>query len=389
MENLRFKALAGHMPREGQLQRIIAPPYDVVSRKEALAHVAGEPHNLLHVTRADIDLPEGCYAYSEAVYRRAKQNLNHLLGTNFFESLQEDFFVYQVEKGAHKQTGLIALCCNGADFIKTHEKTRIDKLQDRIRLQASLEYQVSPVLMMHRHSEDLAHAIKRLSAGHPVLEATLPDGSVHRVWLVRDTKHLTRELNGIAALYMADGHHRLAASQGVTGLDYVLGAFFSAEELQVLPYHRVLRSTQSSDELLKQLAHVYDIHKTTQDVNLTALHQVSLYLDHTWYALTEKEPCYNDLCDRVPSIRVEKHIVEPLLGHANTTNNPNLNFVGGFDAIERIKELVDDGSWTLGIVLAPIELETIMQMADRGDIMPPKSTWFEPKVADGLILCRA
>lgn len=389
MENLTISPMAGFLPTSHSIKGIIAPPYDVISREEAKAFIQNKPFNMLRVTRADALFPEGCYPYQDAVYQRARVELEASLCTYAWEPF-EGYLIYQIAQRGWMQTGVLANCANSEKFIRTHEKTRDEKRLDRVRLQSSLNYQISPLLLMHAHSPDLDVLLSQLTVCSPDREGLTPDGSYHRIWRVplASARRLAYTLRAVDVLYMADGHHRLAASRALPGSNTILGAMFSEQALRVLPYHRVLRLSQSPEAILSTLERRYRIERVSSYAEPQTPDEVSLYLAGNWYALKEIDAKYFEPIDRVPSFRAEHAIIAPLLGTRHAVNHPDLDFVGGFEAPEIIQARVDVGRDTVGVCLAPIEVGLIKLISDRGDIMPPKSTWFEPKLADGLILCR-
>lgn len=379
---IAIQPLNGKIPKSQNFQAIVAPPYDVLTRDEAHQIAFHHPDNILHVTRAEIDLPAANHPYASHTYQQAKLNLHALLSKDVLSEISDSYLVYQIEKGTHVQTGLVAVCDSSDGFIKTHENTRPVKLKDRINLLQTLERDVSPVLLMHRHHDLLNQFLERSTCAPAYAEATLDDGAIHRVWLQASSNQLMHYLSQINALYMADGHHRLAANRACGNA--VLAALFSEKQLNLLAYHRGVKLTSGLPhaEFLNKLSQHY-LHQVVTKPELPKdNHEIYIYFENTWYHAREKESSSVDPLSCLPSVRLEEKLFVPCQVNSNT----DLSFIGGEQAIDEIIKRVDNKDLMFGVLLAPVSIDDIMTLSDKKIKLPPKSTWFEPKVADGIVI---
>ena len=370
-------------------------PYDVVNTDEARALAAGNPLSFLHVSRPEIDLPPGSDPHAPEVYRRAAEAFAGLTqAAPLVREAAPHFYVYQLHMGTHVQTG-VAACFSideyDAHLIRKHEKTRPDKEDDRTRHLMALDAQTGPVFLTYRASSAIDAEVRRITATAPLFDFIAPDQVRHVVWRV-DHAHDAAIIDGFAALprlYIADGHHRAAsasraraalAAQGPGEWDRVLAVAFPDDQMQVLPYHRV----------------VYDLHGQTPDAFLHALGrrvtvtedgpaaparrgQVSMRLAGRWYTLDLPD------ADTLDVDRLERDVLTPLLGITDVRTDPRIGFVGGIRGTGELERLVDGGHAAVAFSLHPVSMDDLMRVADAGGIMPPKSTWFEPKLRDGLL----
>jgi uncharacterized protein (DUF1015 family) len=370
-------------------------PYDVVSTDEARALAAGNSLSFLHVSRPDIDLPPGSDPHAPEVYGLAAQAFAALTqAAPLVREAAPHFYVYQLHMGTHVQTG-VAACFSideyDANLIRKHEKTRPDKEDDRTRHLLALDAQTGPVFLTYRASAAIDAVIAQITATTPLCDFVAPDQVRHVIWRV-DPALDAAIVDGFAALprlYIADGHHRAAsasraratlAAQGPGEWDRVLAVAFPDNQMQVLPYHRV----------------VYDLHGQTPDAFLQALRQrltvtedgpaaparrgqVSMRLGARWYTL--------DLPDgeALDVDRLEQDVLTPLLGITDVRTDPRIGFVGGIRGTGELERLVDGGKAAVAFSMYPVSMDDLMRVADADGIMPPKSTWFEPKLRDGLL----
>ena len=388
---------------------VAAVPYDVVSISEARALAEGNPLSFLRVSRAEIDLDEDVDAYDPLVYQRASTNLDALRAAAPY--IVEDtpaLYFYRLEVGSHQQTGLAG--CFSLDeydrgIIKRHERTRRDKEDDRTRHMLALGAQTGVVFLTHRESTDVTTIRDRVCQETPLYDFTATEGVRHTVWRVaeRDVRKLVDAFGRIPALYIADGHHRIASAArvrdelaGANRQDpeaeacFVLGVAFPDTETRILPYNRTLSDLAglSPDALLDALRDRFPVHADAEPAPTKG--QVSVYLERRWYSVdltvsraTESE---TDVAGQLDVARLQHGILGPLLNVADVRTDPRIAFVGGARATQALTEAVDSGNAAVAFSLAPVTSDELLSVSDTGEIMPPKSTWFEPKLRDGLLI---
>jgi uncharacterized protein (DUF1015 family) len=370
-------------------------PYDVVNTDEARALAEGNPLSFLHVSRPDIDLPAGSDPHAPAVYQQAARAFADLTQSGpLVREAAPHFYVYQLHMGTHVQTG-VAACFSideyDANLIRKHEKTRPDKEDDRTRHLLALDAQTGPVFLTYRASATLDEVVRRVAGTSPLFDFVAPDQVRHIVWRV-DHADEAAIIDGFAALpllYIADGHHRAAsasraraslAAQGPGEWDRVLAVAFPDNQMQVLPYHRVVYDLhgQSPEAFLQALGHRVAV--TDGGAAAPARRgQVSMRLGRRWYTL--------DLPggEALDVDRLEHEVLTPLLGITDVRTDPRIGFVGGIRGTGELERLVDGGHAAVAFSMYPVSMHDLMRVADAGGIMPPKSTWFEPKLRDGLL----
>ena len=381
---------------------VAAVPYDVVSTEEARALAEGNPLSFLHVSRAEIDLPAGIDPYSDAVYERAAENFRDLRSrAPLVEEDVPTFYVYQLHMGTHVQTGLAA-CFSideyDNDLIKKHEKTRPDKEDDRTRHMLAISAQTGPVFLTYAASAAVDAVVSRTTLAPPLFDFVAPDGIRHIVWTVAPDDHdaLVAGFAAIPALYIADGHHRAAsaararralAQRGAGEHDRVMAVAFPDNQMQILAYNRVVKDLNgmSQEQFLTALRKNLAVSDTSPETP-TRKGQVTMYLGGRWYALDLTGAGTSD--DAAASLDVsvlQDAVLEPVLGIKDVRTDKRVDFVGGIRGTAELKRLVDSGAWAVAFSLYPVTVRDLMDIADAGGIMPPKSTWFEPKLRDGLL----
>ncbi len=396
-----FRALR---PAPDRAAEVIAPPYDVVDAAEARQHVAGRPHSFLHISRAEVDLPDGTDPYAPAVYARARANLDALRAAGV---LQQDptpcFYVYRLDTGSRSQTGLVAGAAVAgylSGHIKKHELTRPAKEDDRARQIAALGAQTGPVFLIHRAEPRLrALLAQTCDAGPPEVDVHDADGVRHRLWVIAAAEHIAAlhaACAALPALYIADGHHRAAAAarvateRGNTDEAQFLAVAFPHDELEILSYNRVVRDLNGHDFdwLLAQAAERFDIAPAGAPVQPRGNHAFGLYCQGRWWHLRLHAALLPPATDPVASLAVSllhRHLVEAVLGITDPRRDPRVDFVGGSRGMAGLTAPVDAGRMQLALALPATGIDELLAVADAGAIMPPKSTWFEPKLADGLV----
>jgi uncharacterized protein (DUF1015 family) len=387
---------------------VAAPPYDVLSIEEARARAAGRPWSFLHISRAEIDLPQGTDAYAPQVYARAAANLHTMLSQGILErDSQPAYYIYRLTLGSHTQIGLVctaSIAAYDANRIRKHELTRPDKEDDRVRQIEALNAQTGPVLLAYPHAPATDALLGTLTAGTPIADVTMEGGVRHTVWQVdsqETTAMLTAQFDAMPALYIADGHHRSAAasrvaaarrthaSQSGSASDYFLAVCFPHHQMRILPYNRVVRDLNglSPDAFLQRLRFAFDVKPATGPIAPNRRGDFGLYLPRAWYRL-EIRPDLVPAHDPVGSLDVSlltDQILTPILGIHDLRTDERIDFVGGSRGTDALEQRVDAGGMAAAFSLHPTQMADLMAVAECGQIMPPKSTWFEPKLADGLI----
>ena len=397
----------------GRAADVIAPPYDVMTTEEARESVRSKPESFLHVSRAEIDFPPGTDSHGVEIYCRAAQNLSALIDDGAMNRTPRPaYFVYRMHMSSHGQTGLAcgaSIAAYEADVIKRHELTRPDKEDDRVKHMEALNAQTGPVLLAHRPQAALAFALEDVTqrGTAPEIDVVAEDGVRHTLWQVDDAATLSRiqsAADELDALYIADGHHRSAAAARVAATrratqagegdanaarERFLAVLFPSDNLLILAYNRIVRNFGALDEtaFLNRLESSYFVHPADSPVRPTHTAQIGLCLKSGWKRLdprvvpSKQAPAL----ERLDVSLLTDGILQPVLDIGDPRTDPRLDFIGGADAPERIEAQVRSGEAAAGFTLFPTAMDDLIAVADSGQIMPPKSTWFEPKLADGLI----
>jgi len=400
-----FRALR---PPKETAADVSAPPYDVVNTTEARALAAGNPLSFLHVSRPEIDLPDSTDLYSDEVYKKASENFEKLkteapLAVEDTPSL----YIYRLRMGEHAQTG-IAACCSideyDSDIIRKHERTRKDKEDDRTRHILTLRAQTGPVFLTYRGREAINAIVDRAQKDQPLYDFEGPDRITHTIWRVdnADRDRLIEAFRTVPLLYIADGHHRAASASraraelkaqhpqhtGHEEHNFFLTVLFPADQLQILPYNRVVRDLKrmSANEFLNQMSERFEI-STTASPSPKEKGEICMYLDGRWHSL-KLPPATTTPIDPISSLDVsvlQERALDPLLGITDVRTDKRIDFVGGIRGTSALEKMVNDGRAAVAFSMYPVSVEQLMAIADANEIMPPKSTWFEPKLRDGLL----
>ena len=404
------KAFAGLRPLAGREDDVVAPPYDVMNEAEARALVNGRPWSFLHISRPEVDLPEGTDPYAPAVYAKGRENLDRMIAEGILaQEKAPSYYVYRLTMGDHIQTGLMAAASTEAydqDRIKKHEFTRPVKEDDRVRNVDTLNAQTGPVFLVYSSTESIDGILQQVSAGKPDMDVTAKDGVRHELWVVSDTDRvqaLTDGFEALDALYVADGHHRSAAASRVAGerkavnpghtgeehYNYFLSVIFPHNQMQILDYNRVVKDLNGldNDSFLERIDGAVTIDKSDQPVKPSSTGEYGMYLDGSWYRLkvnSDRIP-QDDPVARLDVSLLQDNLIEPLLGVSDPRRDNRIDFVGGIRGLAELEKRVNSGDWAVAFSLYPTTMEALMAVADAGEVMPPKSTWFEPKLADGLV----
>ena len=404
------KAFAGLRPVAGRAADVVAPPYDVVSESEARALAAGRPYSFLHVSRPEIDLPPGTDPHSPAVYAKAAENLGRMIAEGVLaRDAVPCFYVYRLTMGAHVQTGLVGTAsvhAYDAGRIKRHEFTRPAKEDDRVRQIDALNAQTGPVFLVYPSDAAVDGRLAHVAVAAPEVDVTARDGVRHELWTVADPAviaWLTAAFDRMPALYVADGHHRSAAASRVCAMrrtsaggqagersyEHFLAVIFPHDQMQILDYNRLVRDLNGRDEraFLAAVAAAFDIDSAAAAVKPARTGEFGMYLGGRWHRLAihpERIPT-DDPVARLDVSLLQDHLLGPILGIGDPRRDERIDFVGGIRGLAELERRVDDGEWRVAFSLFPTTMESLMAVADAGEVMPPKSTWFEPKLADGLV----
>jgi len=401
---MRIRAFKGLVPAPALASELACVPYDVVDAKEAAALAAGKPNSLLHVDRAEIDLPAGIDPYSAEVYAKAKSNFLKLQqdGALLRES-EPCLYLYQQQMGAHVQRGLVAVCNvedYDADLIKKHEKTRKDKEDDRTRLIDTLSADTGPVFLTYRDDAEVNSLVAALVKTAPQHDFTAPDGIRHTSWRIPGGEAWVKAFGKIPVSYIADGHHRAASAARVArlrrernpqhtgGEDYnwFLCVLFPANELKILPYNRIVFDLNglSQEAFLSKVRSVFGLSEGAAPTP-TKPGAVSMYLAGKWYGLQCPVDPKADPVSRLDVSVLQDRLLAPLLGIDDPRTSKRVDFVGGIRGTGELVKRVD-AAGGVAFSMYPTTVAQLMDIADAGQIMPPKSTWFEPKLRSGLFV---
>lgn len=403
-----FRAL--RPPRE-LAEKVAALPYDVMDVEEARSMAAGNPNSFLHVSRPEIDLPAEIDPHDEPVYLRGKTNLKDFIARGVLvQDGQDSFYVYRQRMGNITQTGLV-VCASVDDYqegvIKKHEHTRADKEEDRVKHIDYLDANDEPVFYLSRSCGEVEGIIEGVTNGRPEYDFVSDDGVGHTLWVVADRSLIERLIVLFAAipkLYVADGHHRSAAAGRVRELrrdknpghtgneeyNSFLTVIFPENQLNIMPYNRVVRDLNGSDAagFIEKISECFDVTPSATQVVPSQRHHFGMYLDGNWFSLNAKSTIINekDTVDRLDVSILQNNLLSPLLGIHNPRTDKRIHFVGGIRGNDELVRLVDSGDFAVAFALYPTSISELIELADQDQIMPPKSTWFEPKLRSGLFV---
>ena len=384
-------------------KEVACVPYDVINTREARELAKGKPNSFLHVIRPEIDLPEKTSVYDPKVYEKGRENLRSLLNSDVF--LQEDkesLYIYRLIMNGRSQTGIFG-CISVEDYdndiILKHELTRPDKEDDRTKHIITMEAHPEPVMLTFRDSKDVVtgYMNEYMESNDPVYDLETEDGIRHTIWKANETSTLVSYFNDIPNLYVADGHHRCASAAraaheyaaqnpehtGNEAYNFFPAVLFPMQQMKILAYNRIVFSIP--DNFLEQLGEQFTIQKKANPVPAKK-GQVSFYLNDNWYGIALNASEENDAASRLDISLLQEQILEPILGIEDQRTDPNIDFVGGIRGTDELENLVDNGEVALGISLYPTSIEELLEVSDAGLLMPPKSTWFEPKLRSGLLI---
>ncbi|MBR1401500.1 MAG: DUF1015 domain-containing protein [Prevotella sp.] len=408
-----IKPFKGIRPPKELVEKVESRPYDVLNSEEAREEAGDNEMSLYHIIKPEIDFPEGTSEYDPRVYEKAAENFQKFQDNGWLvQDDKEQYYIYAQTMNGKTQYGLVV----GAyvnDYltgvIKKHELTRRDKEEDRMKHVRVNNANIEPVFFAFPENEVLDQLIKRYASTKPEYDFIAPiDGFRHQLWVISDDADIatvTEEFRKMPSLYIADGHHRSAAAalvgaekqkqnpnhKGDEEYNYFMAVCFQASQLTILDYNRVVKDLNgmTSEQFLDALKKNFDVEKKGAEIYKPAkLHEFSLYLDGEWYSLTAKEGTY-DNSDPIGVLDVDissRLILDELLGIKDLRSSNRIDFVGGLRGLGELKRRVDSGEMRAALALYPVSMQQIMDIADSGKIMPPKATWFEPKLRSGLII---
>ncbi|MFT4641574.1 MAG: hypothetical protein ACI8T1_004916 [Verrucomicrobiales bacterium] len=402
---MRTKAFCGLVPHPDHVNGVATVPYDVVNTEEARAMAAGRPYDLLHVDRAEIDLPADTDPYSEIVYKTAQAKFQELQAEGILQREEKPcIYVYEQIMGGHRQIG-ITLSCHIDDYedniIRKHEKTRQVKEDDRTNLVDSLSAHTGPIFLTYKDRAGIDAKVAEIVKGTPVYDIKDERDVEHRVWRVTDSDALLGEFAEVPLSYVADGHHRSASAwrvgserraknpnhTGDESYNWFLGVLFPASHLKVLGYHRVVKDLGdlTNEQFLDRLSQVAKVEANGQQ-DPTEPGQTCLYLDGQWYTLTWPENTSESPIEKLDVSVLQQLVLESILGIQDVRTDSRIDFVGGIRGTGELEKRVGSGDWAVAFSMYPVTVNQLMEIADADEIMPPKSTWFEPKLRSGLFI---
>ncbi len=399
-----IKPFAGLRPLPERANEVIAPPYDVLNSIEARERAADRPWSFLHISKAEIDLAEDIDPYDPAVYVKSAENLQKMLDEGIL--LREDkpcYYVYRLIMDGLSQVGLVATASvvdYDSNRIRKHEFTRPAKEDDRVRQIEALNAQTGPVLLAYKSQSAMDAILFGTTEQIPLVDETADDSVRHTFWKIDDEetiKKLSDGFEAMEAIYIADGHHRSASASRVAktkggdgnqNSDYFLSVIYPHKQMNILDYNRVIKDLNglSKDELLEKIKEAFSVTEELEAVKPAKATEFGMYLDDQWYRLNINTELVPD--DPVASLDVSllaDNLVAPLLGITDQRTDTRIDFIGGIRGLGELEKRVNSGEMAIAFSLYPTSMEALMAVADAGEVMPPKSTWFEPKLADGLI----
>jgi uncharacterized protein (DUF1015 family) len=399
-----FKALR---PEAQFAKQVASRPYDVLNSKEAKIEAQGNPASFLHITKSEIDLPEDIDIHSQQVYNKAKENLDAFISRNIvFRESKPCYYIYQLIMNGKSQTGLV--CASSVDdyekdLIKKHEFTRPEKEQDRINHIKTTGAQTGNVFLAYKNVDAIDTLINEWKKDRSAVYDFIADDNIqHSIWAINDTATISRitELfkTGVPVSYIADGHHRAASAAKVRaalggenspeGADFFLTTLFPSNQLYIMDYNRVVKDLNglSAADFIKAISNKFDIEKIDAALSPAALHEFGMYLDNKWYKLTAKEGTFTiDPIGILDISILSDNLLDPVLNIKDQRTDKRIDFVGGIRGLGELEKRVNSGEMAVAFSLHPVTIQQLFDIADSGNVMPPKSTWFEPKLRDGLL----
>ena len=398
-----FKALR---PNAQFAKQIASRPYDVLNSKEAKVEAQGNPSSFLHITKSEIDLPESIDVHSQAVYDKAKENLQAFISRNvLFQEDKPCYYIYRLIMNGRSQTGLV--CVSSVDdyengLIKKHEFTRPEKELDRINHIKTTGAQTGNVFLAYRNEENIDLLINKWTTEkNPQYDFVADDNIQHSIWIVSEDNTIEKITSlfkeKVPCTYIADGHHRAASAAKVrTALgnndtaetNFFLTTLFPSNQLHILDYNRVVKDlgALSDDDFSEKISEKFTVSKVDKAYKPSALHHFGLYLNNHWYELIAKPNTFTEDPIGILDVTIlQNNLLDPILDIKDQRTDKRIDFIGGIRGLEELEKRVDTGEMKLAISLFPVSIQQLFDISDSGNVMPPKSTWFEPKLRDGLL----
>lgn len=406
-----LKAFKGIRPVKNRVKEVASKPYDVLDSDEAKAEAGDNKYSFYRVIKPEIDLPADLDHYSPLVYEKGKENFNNFIKEGvFFQDAEEYLYIYQQTMDGRKQNGIVA-CASVDDYlnniIKKHELTRPDKEEDRKKHVRVGNMNAEPVFFAYPAEKELDEIVNTVIKSEPEYDFVADDGIGHTFWVIKDRSTIDRIINlfsNIPYTYVADGHHRTAAAalvgkekrdlnKNYTGkeeFNYFLAVHFPDNQLKIFDYNRVVKDLNglSTAEFISKLGATFSIEEKSSTYRPDKLHNLGMYIDGKWYSLTAKAGTYNDQ-DPIGVLDVtilSEQILEPILNIKDLRTDKRIEFVGGIRGLGELEKRVNSGEMKVAFALYPVTMKQLIDIADTDNIMPPKTTWFEPKLRSGLIV---
>jgi uncharacterized protein (DUF1015 family) len=401
----------GYRPLPEYASHVASKPYDVLNSEEASAEAAGNPLSFLHVGKPEIDLPPGTDLYDERVYAKGKENLRRLIDQGILrEDDQPCLYLYAQTMGDHTQYGIVGCVSVNEyldDTIKKHELTRKDKEDDRTRHVQVTNAHSGPIFLTYHARREIDALVAGILSTPPVNNFVAEDGIRHQLWVISDRMVIERiagEFRKVKNLYVADGHHRSAAAarvgremaqanpkhRGDEEYNFFLAVLFPHNQLRILDYNRVVRDLngRAPDAFIGEVMQTFRVHESPSPVKPTKKGEFGMYIGRRWYAVTAPAALLasSDPVERLDVSVLQKHLLNPILGIDDPRTNKRIDFVGGIRGLKELERRVDSGEMAVAFALYPTSIDELFAIADAGKIMPPKSTWFEPKLRDGMVV---
>ncbi len=399
-----IRPFAGLRPVPERAKEVVAPPYDVLNSAEARERVKGRPWSFLHISKAEIDLPEATSPYAPAVYEKSAENLRKMRDAGILMRENKDcYYVYRLIMNGHSQTGLVATASvvdYNSNRIRKHEFTRPAKEDDRVRQIEALNAQTGPVLLAYKSQADIDAILEQTTTTEPLVDVTADDEVQHTFWKIDDEETINKITSGfdkMAAIYIADGHHRSASASriaktkggdGNQNSDYFLAVIYPHNQMNILDYNRVITDLNglTKADMLTKVKLAFNIQAESAEVHPAKTTEFGMYLDGQWYRLNlHPELIPADPVESLDVSLLANNLIEPVLGISDPRTDNRIDFIGGIRGLGELEKRVNSGEMAIAFSLFPTSMEALMAVADAGEVMPPKSTWFEPKLADGLV----
>jgi uncharacterized protein (DUF1015 family) len=402
-----LRPFPGLRPAPGRSEEVIAPPYDVLSTKEARLRAKGKRWSFLHVSKAEIDLSEDVDAHAPAVYAKAAENMAAMVENGILMRDQGAcYYIYRLAFKGHVQTGVAgaaSIAAYNENKVRRHEFTRPSKEDDRVRQIEAVGAQTGPVMLAHAPSFDVASILDAETSAAPAIDLVADDGVGHTLWVVSEPSRvavLEAALSGLDVLYIADGHHRSAAAARVAekriadgnkghteSSEGFLAVAFAYDQMNILDYNRVVRDLNghTPEHFLEKVAEEFVLSPLQKAESPATAQCFSMYVNAQWYGMSLRNPVPEDPVARLDISLLSDRLIAPILGICDPRRDERIDFIGGIRGLGELERRIDSKEMAVAFALHPTSMEDLMAVADKGEVMPPKSTWFEPKLADGLI----